>query len=61
MKDDEIDKINSADKEALIFFRLLLSNCFSWKIYCDDHSSLSKKLLLSISIDRLIQSKSIKK
>ena len=28
--------------EALIFFRLLLSNCLNWKIYCDDHSSLSK-------------------
>ena len=27
--------------EALIFFRLLLSNCLNWKIYCDDHSSLS--------------------
>ena len=27
--------------EALICFRLLLSNCFNWKIYCDDHSSLS--------------------
>ena len=27
--------------EALIFFRLLLSNCLSWKIYCDNHSSLS--------------------
>ena len=27
--------------KALIFFRLLPSNCFSWKIYCDDHSSLS--------------------
>jgi len=27
--------------EALIFFRLLPSNCFNWKIYCDDHSSLS--------------------
>ena len=25
---------------ALIFFRLLLSNCLNWKIYCDDHSSL---------------------
>ena len=23
--------------EALIFFRLLLSSCFNWKIYCDDH------------------------
>ena len=27
--------------EALIFFRLLLFNCLNWKIYCDDHSSLS--------------------
>ena len=28
--------------EALIFFfRLLLSNCLNWKIYCDDHTSLS--------------------
>ena len=26
--------------EALIFLRLLLSNCLNWKIYCDDHSSL---------------------
>ena len=22
------------------FFRLLLSNCLNWKIYCNDHSSL---------------------
>ena len=29
--------------EALIFFRLLLSNCLNWKINCDDHSSLSKE------------------
>ena len=27
--------------EAPIFFRLLLSNCLNWKIYCGDHSSLS--------------------
>jgi len=27
--------------EALIFFRLLPSNCINWKIYCDDHFSLS--------------------
>ena len=26
--------------EALIFFRLL-TNCLNWKIYCDDHTSLS--------------------
>ena len=32
--------------EALIFFRLLLSNCLKWKIYCDDHSSLSVPLRL---------------
>ena len=29
--------------EVLIFFRLLLSNCLNWKIYYDDHSSLSSK------------------
>ena len=27
--------------QALIFFRLLPSNCLNWKIYCGDHSSLS--------------------
>ena len=27
--------------EALIFFRLLLSNCLNWKTHCEDHSSLS--------------------
>ena len=33
--------------EALIFFsRLLLSNGLNWKIYCDDHSSLSTSILL---------------
>ena len=26
------------------FFRLLLSNSLNWKIYCDDHSSLSSTL-----------------
>ena len=30
--------------EALIFFRLLLSNCLNWKIYCDDHPSLSSSI-----------------
>ena len=29
--------------EALIFFRLLPSSFLNWKIYCDDHSSLSSK------------------
>ena len=27
--------------KALIFYRLLPSNCLNWKLYCDDHSSLS--------------------
>ena len=27
------------------FFRLLLSKCLNWKIYCHDHSSLSNKLV----------------
>ena len=31
---------------ALIFFRLLLSNCLNWKINCDDHSSLATIFVL---------------
>ena len=27
--------------EALIFFRVLLSNCLNWNIYCDDHTSFT--------------------
>ena len=35
--------------EALIFFfRLLLSSCLSWNIYCDDHSSLSSTTAVQI-------------
>ena len=34
--------------EALIFFRLLLSNCLNWKIYCDDQSSLSSTTAVQI-------------
>ena len=34
--------------EALILFRLLLSSCLNWKIYCDDHSSLSSTTALQI-------------
>ena len=34
--------------EALIFFRLLLSNCLSWKINCDDHPSLSSTTAVQI-------------
>ena len=32
------------------FFRLLLSNCLNWKIYCDDHSSLSSTTAVQIWI-----------
>ena len=35
--------------EALIFFRLL-SSCLNWKIYCDDHSSLSSTTAVEIWI-----------
>ena len=34
--------------EALIFFSLLLSSCLSWKIYSDDHSSLSSTTAVQI-------------
>ena len=34
--------------DALIFFRLLLSNCLNWKINCDDHSSLSSTTAVQI-------------
>ena len=36
--------------EALTFFRLLLSNCLNWKIYCDDHTSLSSTTAVKIWI-----------
>ena len=36
--------------EALIFFRLLPSNCLNWKICCDDHSSLLVILLQSATV-----------
>ena len=40
--------------EALIFFRLLLSNCLNWKIHCEDHSSLSKLTMLDSNLSRLL-------
>jgi len=36
--------------EALIFFRLL-SNCSSWQIYCNDHSSLSASTLFEFTAE----------
>ena len=36
-----VEVMGSNPVEALIFFRLLLSNCLNWKIYCDDLTSLT--------------------
>ena len=36
--------------ECYIFFRLLLSNCLNWKIYCDDQTSLSSHTAVQIWI-----------
>ena len=38
--------------EALIFFRLLLSSCLNWKIHCDDHSSLSWRVLCVVWVEQ---------
>ena len=35
-------------RRSLYFFRLLLSNCLNWKIYCDDHSSLCSTTAVQI-------------
>ena len=43
---------SSPDFVFFVFFRLLLSNCLNWKVYCNDHSSLSKKCIMSSSRDR---------
>ena len=39
--------------EALIFFRLL-SNCLNWKIYCDDHSSLSSTTTVQNELSHIL-------
>ena len=36
--------------EALIFFRLLLSNCLHWKIYCDDHCNRNSVRALLVTL-----------
>ena len=36
--------------EALIFFRLLLSNCFNWKIYCEYHYVVKYHYVVRIQI-----------
>ena len=40
--------IGSNPVEAVIFFRLLLSSCLNWKIYCDDHFHFHVLLFLSL-------------
>ena len=46
------EDMGSNPVEALIFFRVLLSNCLNWKIYCDDHTSLSDHTLLIANLFR---------
>ena len=36
------------------FFRLFISNCLNWKIYCDDHTSLSSTTAVQIWINSYI-------
>ena len=48
-KMNELMKVKfSCTVGALIFFRLLLSSCLNWKIYCDEHSSLSSTTAVQI-------------
>ena len=42
------EAMGSNPVEALILFRLLLSSCLNWKIYCDDHNSLSSHTAVQI-------------
>ena len=44
------EAMGSDPVEALIFFRILLSNCLNWKIYWDDHTSLSVTWTLEMSV-----------
>ena len=41
----EVTGSNPVEALIFFFFRLLLSNCLNWKIYCDDQSSLSQYLM----------------
>ena len=45
-----VEVTDSNPVEALIFFTLLLSSCLNWKIYCDDHISLSSTTAVQIWI-----------
>ena len=46
--------------EALIFFRLLLSNCLNWKIYGDDHSSLTIIPLALVGYEMIIANSALR-
>ena len=52
-------EVRSNKKKALIFFRLLLSNCLNWKIYCDDHFSLSSTTAVQNELFQEIQSPAV--
>ena len=46
--------------EALIFFRLPLSNCLNSRIYCDDHFSLSIIIfVVTLSLEMCVENVSI--
>ena len=51
-----VEVTGSNPVEALIFFRLLLSNCLNWKIYCDDHSSLSSTTAVQNELFHILHS-----
>ena len=44
----KFSNLSNWKEEALIFFRLLLSSCLNWKIYSDDHISLSSHIAVQI-------------
>ena len=44
----EVTGSNPVEALVFFFFRLLLSSCLNWKIYCDDLSSLSTTFCSSV-------------
>ena len=50
----EVTGSNSVET-LIFFFRLLLSSCLNWKIYSDDHSSLSDMTMLIMFLLLLFQ------
>ena len=41
-------KVTGSNPVEALIIRLPLSNCLNWKIYCDDHSSLSPTTAVQI-------------